>query len=565
MGFAISENNPTVSNTAGNNWDQATSALSNNTNLQGQEAGILNTAQNTKAPTMQAASAAGGSYLPQNQALINQEMAESQGKGPSLAGEQLQQGEQAQVAQQMAVQGSQAGSNRTLGARTVADTSAGALNNLNMQQAQVRAQEQIAAQSQAGQQITNAGGQEIGLNQSNAQLQQGANTNNLQAQLQQEGLSDQEINAMLAGETGINQTSINQNMGQNQLTAQEIEQNNANAMAEQGLQAKEADSALNGASGMASAALGAVGLSDKKTKENIKESGSLMYDFLNDIASGMSISKGELASVPTKDTSTESDHASGMNLSRGEYEMLPTKDTSSIWDKASGRNLSRGEYIHDKAVSDENMKVGIAGGNGMMASFLNELDAAGGGSQHNVMSQLSGAGLPMGDINSGTRALNEYSKTPSSNPSLQDSNKKYMNASKSANPSADQLDSQVAGDVTDIGAGAGDAAAGVAALSDKDEKQEKDLDDSDVADFVNHLKAYSYRYKDDAKSSIAPDGEHTGVMAQDMQKSKVGKRFVKPNEDGHLTINYGQALNTMMATMAYLNDEVKELKSEKRK
>ena len=78
-----------------------------------------------------------------------------------------------------------------------------------------------------------------------------------------------------------------------------------------------------------------------------------------------------------------------------------------------------------------------------------------------------------------------------------------------------------------------------------------------VQDFLDSLKAYSYEYKK-PDSPGARHGEMLGVMAQDLEKTTLGKQFVRDTPHGKL-VDMGQGLAAILASQAYLNDRVKTL------
>ena len=78
-----------------------------------------------------------------------------------------------------------------------------------------------------------------------------------------------------------------------------------------------------------------------------------------------------------------------------------------------------------------------------------------------------------------------------------------------------------------------------------------------VQDFLDSLKAYSYEYKK-PDSPGARHGELLGVRAQDLEKTTLGKQFVRDTPHGKL-VDMGQGLAAILASQAYLNDRVKTL------
>lgn len=108
-----------------------------------------------------------------------------------------------------------------------------------------------------------------------------------------------------------------------------------------------------------------------------------------------------------------------------------------------------------------------------------------------------------------------------------------------------------------------------------DEECKKDIDknvNSEVKNFLNAIKGSTYKYKKDAP---VKDGEkkHLGVMAQNLEKTKLGKSMVEEGPKGNKQINFGEGFNAMLASMASLNDrlskiedgDIKEFLKKKRK
>lgn len=97
-----------------------------------------------------------------------------------------------------------------------------------------------------------------------------------------------------------------------------------------------------------------------------------------------------------------------------------------------------------------------------------------------------------------------------------------------------------------IGAGATVAAAGVKASDERLKTDIAPVNKDDLAEMKAALKAYSYKYKD----SKYGDGEFIGIMAQDLEKSKLGKTLVVEDENGFKMIDLGRAVSLWLATMA---------------
>jgi hypothetical protein len=112
-----------------------------------------------------------------------------------------------------------------------------------------------------------------------------------------------------------------------------------------------------------------------------------------------------------------------------------------------------------------------------------------------------------------------------------------------------------------LGAGAGFALGGPAGASVgasmgaaggqmlfSDERVKKDIEPiskKDLGEFQRAIKPYSFKYKDDEMG----EGEYAGVMAQDLEKSKLGRKIVE-EKDGVKTINLQKLASLSLAMMA---------------
>lgn len=116
-------------------------------------------------------------------------------------------------------------------------------------------------------------------------------------------------------------------------------------------------------------------------------------------------------------------------------------------------------------------------------------------------------------------------------------------------------------DLFGSGEGAGmaeGAGAAASAMSDKNDKQDVEQPDDDrIARFIDALKAYEYEYKDPNMPG-AGEGRFVSPMAQDIEKTPLGKNMVEDTPNGKM-VNYGKAGGLMLATAAMLNDRMGEL------
>lgn len=102
-------------------------------------------------------------------------------------------------------------------------------------------------------------------------------------------------------------------------------------------------------------------------------------------------------------------------------------------------------------------------------------------------------------------------------------------------------------------------AAGASVAAKCDRLLKTDIVDAgpDVDAMLDALRPYEWVYTDPAADG---DGIHTGVMAQDLQKSPTGSRLVLEGENG-LTVDLKRGFMALMAAVARLNERVRELEA----
>ena len=121
--------------------------------------------------------------------------------------------------------------------------------------------------------------------------------------------------------------------------------------------------------------------------------------------------------------------------------------------------------------------------------------------------------------------------------------------------------------VSNVGKSVGDAVKSITGggikISDEDLKTDIDFDPKDVQRFMDRIKPAAYDYKDEVKNSpLASKNRELGVMAQDLEKSKLGKEAVQDTEAGKV-VDYDNLEPKMLASIAALNKRLKELESKK--
>jgi hypothetical protein len=109
------------------------------------------------------------------------------------------------------------------------------------------------------------------------------------------------------------------------------------------------------------------------------------------------------------------------------------------------------------------------------------------------------------------------------------------------------------------------AGAGALVLAASDEDLKENMNQTEksgsemVGEFLDALKSYTYNYKDKENNGQKnPEGKVTSVMAQDLEKSKLGKQMVVDGPEGKM-VNYGQGMAPLFAAIAELNQRTKKL------
>jgi len=96
-------------------------------------------------------------------------------------------------------------------------------------------------------------------------------------------------------------------------------------------------------------------------------------------------------------------------------------------------------------------------------------------------------------------------------------------------------------------------------LSDKTQKKDIKPASNSVNSFLEALAAREFAYKNESAPGAAP-GHRVGIMAQDLEKSKLGKSMVKPGPAGK-SVDIAQALGASLAANAELHKRVKKLEN----
>jgi hypothetical protein len=73
-----------------------------------------------------------------------------------------------------------------------------------------------------------------------------------------------------------------------------------------------------------------------------------------------------------------------------------------------------------------------------------------------------------------------------------------------------------------------------------------EISKADLNEMKSHLRAYKFNYKD----KVHGEGNWLGVMAQDLEKSKLGRMMVSEDANGLKRIDLRKAVSILLASMA---------------
>lgn len=110
------------------------------------------------------------------------------------------------------------------------------------------------------------------------------------------------------------------------------------------------------------------------------------------------------------------------------------------------------------------------------------------------------------------------------------------------------------------GGAGGAAAAAPAAAAVSDKKEKKNIEDTEgkARDFIEMIKPKLYEYKDEMHG----EGKHLGIIAQDLEKSELGKAMVKETPEGK-QVDFGKGFGAVLAAVAEINQRLNELDKKK--
>lgn len=110
------------------------------------------------------------------------------------------------------------------------------------------------------------------------------------------------------------------------------------------------------------------------------------------------------------------------------------------------------------------------------------------------------------------------------------------------------------------GAGSG-ATAAIAASDERLKTDVVEVDPDELDELLDSVKAETWRYEDDSAYGAGTRGKRLGPMAQDLQKSKLGKSMVVEMPDGFLGVDAGRAGLAALSGLALVHERLKALEA----
>jgi hypothetical protein len=118
--------------------------------------------------------------------------------------------------------------------------------------------------------------------------------------------------------------------------------------------------------------------------------------------------------------------------------------------------------------------------------------------------------------------------------------------------------SQAQEDKTAAAVGTGVQMAGsVMMMSDARQKTDIEPGDAKLRNLLDTIEPYAYEYKDTSLPGTSP-GKHVSVMAQDLERSEIGKRAVV-ERDGNKMVDYAKLIPASVAAVSMLNKDNRKL------
>jgi len=93
-------------------------------------------------------------------------------------------------------------------------------------------------------------------------------------------------------------------------------------------------------------------------------------------------------------------------------------------------------------------------------------------------------------------------------------------------------------------------------ISDETKKENVSKEDGEISELYKHIRPETYSYKDEENG----EGKHLSPMAQDLEKSEIGKSMVEDTPHGKV-VNMGKGFGAMMSMQKALDTRLKKLEA----
>ena len=142
------------------------------------------------------------------------------------------------------------------------------------------------------------------------------------------------------------------------------------------------------------------------------------------------------------------------------------------------------------------------------------------------------------------RFQNELAKATGQGAATQNLANQYMGQAQAAQQAQQAMTNALIGGGATVGA----------AFFKSDINSKTNIENFSSDEFLDKLKPYKYDYKDEKNGK----GKQAGVMAQDLEKTEVGKQAVIDTPEGKM-VDYNKLGPTMLSSLVELNERLKKI------
>lgn len=522
-----------------NNGSAVTGVSQNATNTQ------LGPAQNATAADINRSD---DQFRNQQQGLATQLTQAANGQGPSQAGIQLGQANAAATAQRMASAASDRGFGNTAASNRQLAYQQGAAQQANaIASAQTKIQEQQAAQASLGNVLNNARSQDIGVNTSQAGLDQ------------QTSLANQDANNQFS----LQQAQMNQQTAlQNAAAGNQFGLANMSALNTQGLANQSANNQQIQANQNASNQFSLANAS--------ADNQFALQQAANQQQTNLANQQSQLQTMGLNDAQIRSLLGTSVGIDAQTQQNEQAYNALNVQNNYQQQQLDSQAY-NNAATNRSGLVSGIAGaalGAFALSDEKQKTDVSS-VDKNDINQFLSTAPNTMDSVHT-VKPIN----SPNSNPKYQQlqnmANSLNTGKGNYGNLGSTLVNSYIKGKMaSDAAQNAATNTARKAFLSDvamSDEKQKKNISNAsnpEVDDFLDNMGGHKYEYKNPNMAG-ADDRTHYSPMAQELEKSKIGKSMVytDPNTNTKY-VDYARGYGALMAATAELNKRLNKIEGKK--